>query len=131
MIGRDKELAVVREHLRDGKNLIVFGPPGIGKTALIREAAPEVLYCADTGTLKSACESLLAQLGLSAPADNIARKRAILKALAKPNVVGAASPPRPVTFHRGETPLPRGIVCRHDSASHRFEAAGLDRDPDN
>jgi hypothetical protein len=84
LIGRSKELAVVREHLRAGKNLVVFGAIGVGKTALVSEArrdAPNALYCADTSTLKRACESLLSQLNLTVlEADNIVRKRAILKA---------------------------------------------------
>jgi hypothetical protein len=83
LIGRDKELASVRKHLRDGKNLVVSGPAGVGKTALVTAAGATALYCADTGTLKTACESLLAQLHLTVPAaDNIVRKRAILKATA-------------------------------------------------
>ena len=85
-IGRDKELAIVREHLRAAKNLVVFGAEGVGKTALVREAiegASNVFYCPDTSTVKTTCQSLLAQLKLSvAEADNIARKRAILKATA-------------------------------------------------
>jgi hypothetical protein len=89
LVGRDKELFAVREHLRTGKNLVVFGAEGIGKTALITEAVrdtPDALQCADSGTLKSACESLLAQLNLTVPeADNIVRKRAILKATAGKN----------------------------------------------
>jgi ABC-type hemin transport system ATPase subunit len=84
LIGRDKELAIVREHLRTGKNLAIVGPAGVGKTALVRKAIAQsrnVLYCAESATLKTACESLLAQLGLSvAKADNVQRKRAILKA---------------------------------------------------
>jgi hypothetical protein len=86
LIGRDKELVIVREHLRDGKNLVVFGKEGVGKTALVTEAVRgqrDAVYCADTSTLKTACESLLAQLHLTVPAaDNIVRKRAILKATA-------------------------------------------------
>jgi GTPase SAR1 family protein len=86
LIGRERELAVVREHLRAGKNLVVFGPAGVGKTALVQEAIrdlPGVLYGADSATLKTACESLLAALGRAAPgADNIVRKRAVLHATA-------------------------------------------------
>jgi AAA domain len=86
LIGRDKEVKFVRAHLRTGKNLVVFGKEGVGKTVLVREAideAPNALYCADATTLKAACESLLPQLKLSVPeADNIVRKRAILKATA-------------------------------------------------
>jgi len=86
LVGRDKELAVVREHVRDGRNLVVFGPAGMGKTTLVTEAIrdqPGAVYCADTSTLKIACESVLAQIGLTVRlTDNVARKRAILRATA-------------------------------------------------
>jgi hypothetical protein len=89
LIGRDKELAIVRKHLHAGKNLVVFGPAGVGKTALVAEGLHDTsnaLYSADTSTLKGACESLLTELKLSVPeADNIVRKRAILKATAGKN----------------------------------------------
>lgn len=99
LVGRAKELAVVREHLRAGKNLVVSGSAGVGKTALVREAASDALYCADTSTLKTASESLLRQLGLAVSvADNVVRKRALLKATAGKNCcfifdhVGRVSP---------------------------------------
>ncbi len=86
LIGRDRELAVVRQHLQSGKNLVIFGKEGVGKTALVRAAMagmPEALYCGDTATLKTACESLLTQLGLAvSDAGNVIRKRAILQATA-------------------------------------------------
>jgi predicted ATPase len=89
LIGRDREPAVVREHLRTGRNLVVFGAEGVGKTALVSEAlrdAPNALYCADTSTLKRAGELLLSQLNLTVPeAGNIVRKHAILKATAGKN----------------------------------------------
>ncbi|HUI06819.1 MAG TPA: ATP-binding protein [Verrucomicrobiae bacterium] len=89
LFGRDRELRTVREHLCAGRNLVVFGAEGVGKTALVTEASrsqPNVLYCADTATLKTACESLLAQLNLAvSKADNIVRKRTILKATAGTN----------------------------------------------
>jgi predicted ATPase len=85
LIGRDAELKLVREHLRAGKNLAVYGPSGVGKTALVQAALAgrkAAVYCADTATLKTACELLLAQLGLRvAEADNVQRKRAVLQAL--------------------------------------------------
>jgi hypothetical protein len=75
----------VREHLRAGKNLTICGGEGTGKTALVREAIAErasALYCADTSTLKTACESLLAALNLSVPAStNIQRKRTVIAVL--------------------------------------------------
>jgi len=77
LIGREKELAIVREHVRAGRNLAVVGPAGVGKTALVREAVPGARYCADSSTVKTVCESL----GFHAP-DNIARKRALLRATA-------------------------------------------------
>lgn len=85
LLGREKELGIVRAHLRAGKNLLVTGEHGIGKTALVQEAVrdwPGTLYCADTTTLKTTCESLLAALGRTMPlADNIARKRAVLNGI--------------------------------------------------
>ena len=84
LIGRDTELGIVREHVRTSRNLAIWGAEGVGKTALVSEAIAgkrDVLYCADASTLKAACESLLAALGLTvAGADNIQRKRAILNA---------------------------------------------------
>ena len=89
VVGRDKELVVLREHLHGRKNLVIFGAEGVGKTALVTEALrgmADVLYCSNTATLKSACEALLAQLNLTVlEADNIVRKRAILKATASRN----------------------------------------------
>jgi hypothetical protein len=85
LIGRETELNFLRAHLRAGKNVAVIGPAGIGKTALVLQAMvamPDALYCRDTATLKTACESLLATLGVSVTApDNIQRKRAVLAAL--------------------------------------------------
>jgi len=90
LIGRDKELQVVRDHLQRRRNLAVCGATGTGKTALVAEAIAgkaDVLYCADSATLKTACESLLAQLGLDvAVADNVERKRAILNATRRRSV---------------------------------------------
>jgi len=84
LIGRRTELDVVFEHLRTGKNLAISGAEGTGKTALAREAIAghaDTVYCADTSTLKTTCESLLVALGLSlAWTDNIQRKRALLHA---------------------------------------------------
>jgi hypothetical protein len=86
LIDRETELNAVHESLRVGRNLAVVGLEGVGKTALITEAIrdrSDVLYCGDTSTLKTACESLLAQLRLAVnEADNVARKRAILRTTA-------------------------------------------------
>jgi len=86
LIGRQVELRVVRDHLQRHRNLAICGAAGVGKTALVAEAIggrTDALYCANSATLKAACESLLAQLYLDvAVADNVARKRAILTATA-------------------------------------------------
>jgi len=83
LFGRDAELSIVRTHLRAGKNLAVCGPAGVGKTALVRAALAgrtNAVYCGDTATVKTARESLLAQLGLTvAEADNVQRRRAVGK----------------------------------------------------
>lgn len=83
-IGRENELAIVHEHLRGRSNLVVFGGEGVGKTALVLRAIADrtdTIYCTDTGTLKTACESLLAALGTRCDtADNLQRKRAVLNA---------------------------------------------------
>ncbi|HUJ09400.1 MAG TPA: AAA family ATPase [Verrucomicrobiae bacterium] len=85
LIGRDAELAVVRAHLHVGKSLAITGPEGVGKTALVQAAltgSDHAVYCADTTTLKTACESLPGALGhTGARADNVARKQAVLRAL--------------------------------------------------
>ena len=85
LIGLETELSIVREHLRADKNLAVCGPAGVGKTALVQAALAgrtDAVYCGDTATLKTACESLLTVLGMTvAEADNVQRKRAVLRAL--------------------------------------------------
>jgi len=85
LIGRTAALDRVRSCLATGRNLVVAGPEGAGKTALVLEAVrgrPGILYCADTSTLKTACECLLVALGIAgAPADNVARKRMVLRAV--------------------------------------------------
>ena len=87
LIGRDSELETMRDHVRLGKNLAVVGPEGVGKTAMVTQAIaglPDVLYCADTGTPKTACECLMTVLGESlAASNNIQRKRVVLAALRK------------------------------------------------
>jgi len=84
LIGREDELHVVRQRVRAGKNIAIFGGEGVGKTALVTEAveaAAGVVYCPDTSTLKTACESLLGRFGVRVTeADNLARKRAVLAA---------------------------------------------------
>jgi hypothetical protein len=74
LIGRDKELALVS----NGRNLVITGPEGAGKTALVRAALPDAVYCANSSTLKNACESL----GFCAP-DNVQRKRLLLRSTAR------------------------------------------------
>jgi hypothetical protein len=85
LIGRDTELGLLRDRLRSGRNVAVTGPAGAGKTALALQTVagmPDVLYCRDSSTLKTACESLLAALGMRATAyDNIERKRTVLAAI--------------------------------------------------
>lgn len=84
LTGRTHELATLIDHLRSGNHLAIHGAEGVGKTALIQaatEAMPGIVYCADTSTLKRACDALLDRFHISVNvADNIVRKRAVREA---------------------------------------------------
>lgn len=83
IIGRESALQTVLDCARRRKHLAVFGAEGVGKTALLENAIrelPEAIFCSDTSTLNSACDALLAPLGLPSSLTNkLQRKRAILQ----------------------------------------------------
>ena len=85
-VGRKKEIAQLRRlHARRGHALI-FGPEGVGKSALIEhlhETLPFIL-CAQSRTLGEICDNLENELNSSAPPlPLVQRKNRLLKILAE------------------------------------------------
>ena len=85
-VGRKKEIAQLRRlHARRGHALI-FGPEGVGKSALIEhlhETLPFIL-CAQSKALGEICDKLEHELNLSAPPSPLVqRKNRLLKVLAE------------------------------------------------
>lgn len=66
LIGRDRELAVLMDGLHRGNAMLVCGPAGIGKTALVREAARmdarRIVYVPDARTCARASATIAATL---------------------------------------------------------------------
>lgn len=61
IIGRDKEIEIVRDHVRRRKSLHIHGPAGTGKSALLEHVyqtwreigdVPVPLYCKSSGTFR-------------------------------------------------------------------------------
>ncbi|MGB9473899.1 MAG: hypothetical protein WCE87_02390 [Candidatus Udaeobacter sp.] len=64
-VGREERLAGLRTLYASRKSVVIVGPPGIGKTALliqVRLARP-LLICEDSSSLRRICDSLERQLG--------------------------------------------------------------------
>ena len=67
IIGRDREIEIVRDHIRQGESLHIHGPEGVGKSALIdyvyrtwheigTSRAP--IYCEQSGTLEHVLDTV-------------------------------------------------------------------------
>ena len=63
--GREKEVEQLRQLYADHRNALIVGPPGIGKTALmrhLRQTCP-LLLCEETSSLRRICDGLERDLG--------------------------------------------------------------------
>jgi len=85
-VGREKEIAQLRQLRAERKHALIVGPEGVGKSALIehlRGTLPLVL-CAQSETLGEICDKLEYALNSSMqPAPLVQRKNRLLKVLAE------------------------------------------------
>ena len=114
LIGRDRELDVLLDSLLPGAAVFVWGPPGIGKTALVRAAARSdphhVLYAPEARTC--ACASAAIAAALTCPDTERARMAARLLRVgreARARVIRLKRRPgvRAVVFDHVDHPGPR------------------------
>jgi hypothetical protein len=73
LVGRHKLIGTVLAHLRRGRSVCLIGPPGIGKSAILRAVAARAgkagvpcrpIYCEQGATLKSFLTALARQLSV-------------------------------------------------------------------
>ena len=65
LFGRDEELRELRARFAKRKPLLIHGPEGVGKTALVNALLPDLdsyLYCPDSTTIHSVFRSLMEML---------------------------------------------------------------------
>jgi hypothetical protein len=121
--GREREIDELRTLYALRKHVLVVGPAGIGKTALVRQIRQRcpVLVCEETSSLRRICDSLERQLGWSHHKLNvIERKNRLLAHLIRRGEPVAFdhvahSVPRVARFiaHLAEQ-IPIWIACRSD-----------------
>jgi hypothetical protein len=121
--GREKEIEQLRSFHASRKHVLIVGPAGIGKTALLRHVRQNcpLLLCEETSSLRRICDRLELQLGWTHRKLNvIERKNRLLAYLTRRG--------EPVTFdHVALTPprvarfigmlaeqIPVWISCRSD-----------------
>jgi hypothetical protein len=127
--GREREIDQLRSLYTLCKHVVVVGPAGVGKTALLRHVRQHcpLLICEETSSLRRICDGIEQQLGWSHhKLDVIERKNRLLVHLERRDEPVAFdhvahTPPRVARFiaHLGEH-IPIWIVCR----SYRREEIG-------
>lgn len=120
-IGREKEIANLRRFYESRTHLLIVGPAGVGKSALlhyVRQFFP-LLLCEETSSIRRICEGLERQLGWTHREMNVVeRKNRLLPYLlrrAQPIALDgvAATPPRVARFiARLCERVPVWISCR-------------------
>lgn len=75
--GREKEVEQLRRSYAERRHVLIVGPAGIGKTALIRHAQQycPLLLCEDTSSLRRICESLERQFGWAHRKMNVVERK--------------------------------------------------------
>jgi hypothetical protein len=86
LVGRDQELAALTQRLAGRHSLLLHGPAGVGKTALLRAVLPnhpEILYCPESSSKQTVFRALAAALA--------ARDRTAASVLGGPDGIKAKS----------------------------------------
>jgi hypothetical protein len=122
-VGRQKELEQLRRSYAEHSHVLIVGVAGLGKTALLREAARRfsILLCEEASSLGRICESLERQLGWTHRRMNVVeRKNRLLPYLARRGELiafdsMALTPPRVARFIACLAEcIPVWIACRSD-----------------
>lgn len=125
-VGRENELAQLRALYGERRHVLIVGPAGIGKTALLRQSRQNcpMFLCEDTSSLGRICERLERDLGRSHGQMNmIERKNRLLTYMrSRGEVVAlddlALTPPRVSRFiHHLVEIVPVWIACQSTAAN--------------
>jgi hypothetical protein len=119
--GREREIEQLRRSYAERRHMLIVGPAGIGKTALIRHAQQycPLLLCEETSSLRRICDSLERQIGWTHRKMNVVeRKNRLLPYLARRNQMVmldgvSLTPPRVARFIANLIErVPVWITCR-------------------